>query len=73
VQTSTPTINYSDDLFYAMANISAVVGVDWYFGLPFNQSAVENKSDNIYEVAQTAQAILGERLLGLQMGNEPDL
>ncbi|KAG7535920.1 hypothetical protein FFLO_03591 [Filobasidium floriforme] len=71
--TSTPTINYSDDLFYAMANISAVVGVDWYFGLPFNQSAVENKIDNIYEVAQTAQAILGERLLGLQMGNEPDL
>lgn len=56
-----------------MANISAIVGVDWYFGLPFNQSAVDNKIANIYEVAQMAQGILGERLLGLQMGNEPDL
>jgi hypothetical protein len=72
-QTSTPTINYSYDLFYAMSNISAVVDVDWYFGLPFNQSAVDNKIPNIWEIAQAAQAILGNKLLGLQMGNEPDL
>ena len=56
-----------------MSNISAVVDVDWYFGLPFNQSAVDNKIPNIWEIAQAAQAILGNNLLGLQMGNEPDL
>jgi transglutaminase/protease-like cytokinesis protein 3 len=56
-----------------MANISSIVDVDWYFGLPFNQSSVDNKIDNIWQIAQTAQSILGDNLLGLQMGNEPDL
>lgn len=71
--TGTPTINYSPDLFYAMANVSSLVGTEWYFGLPFNQSAVENQIENIPEIVSKAQEVLGDKLLGLQMGNEPDL
>lgn len=71
--TTTPTINYSSDLFYAMSNISALVDTEWYFGLPFNKTDVENQIPNIPEVATYAQRILGDRLLGLQLGNEPDL
>lgn len=71
---SSPIINYSPALFYAMRNVSDIVDVVWYFGLPFNQSAVENGViPNIPQAAAAAQEILGDLLLGLQIGNEPDL
>jgi hypothetical protein len=56
-----------------MANISAITDTEWFFGLPFNQSDVDNQIPNIPEIAQYAQQILGSKLLGLQLGNEPDL
>ncbi|WVF70633.1 hypothetical protein IAT40_005426 [Kwoniella sp. CBS 6097] len=71
--TETPIINYSVDLFYLMRNITSLVGVDWYFGLAFNQSDVESPTGNVPIAATWAQEILGENLLGLSVGNEPDL
>ncbi|KAJ9114611.1 hypothetical protein QFC22_005484 [Naganishia vaughanmartiniae] len=71
--TVTPTINYSPDIFYMMSNISSTVDAHWFFGLSFNQSAVETMSPNVPLVAQTAQQMLGYHLLGLQLSNEPDL
>lgn len=51
-----------------LANVSALVDVNWWLGIPFNDT-----SDWRLEIAQTGEAILGERLLGFQVGNEPDL
>ncbi|WVR06098.1 hypothetical protein IAU60_003126 [Kwoniella sp. DSM 27419] len=71
--TETPIINYSVDLFYLMRNITGLVGVDWYFGLSFNESAAEDQTGNVPLAAHWAQEILGANLLGLSVGNEPDL
>lgn len=71
--TSTPQINYTPELLYLMANVSALVNAEWYFGLSFNQSAVESRSPNVALAASHAQQILGPNLRGLAMGNEPDL
>lgn len=70
---NTPIINFSLDLFYAMSNISALVGAEWYFGLAFNESDVTALTGNVPVVAEYAQKILGSYLLGLIVGNEPDL
>ncbi len=56
-----------------MANVTSIVGTQWYFGLAFNQSDVDSQSPNIPLAAHYAQTILGDSLIGLQMGNEPDL
>ena len=56
-----------------MANVSNIVDAHWFFGLSFNESAVETMSTNVPLVAQTAQEMLGYHLLGLQLSNEPDL
>jgi hypothetical protein len=40
--------------------------VKWFFGIPFNQT------DWRLGIAEEAQNILGDNLLGLQAGNEPD-
>ncbi|KAG8990220.1 hypothetical protein FRB90_001846, partial [Tulasnella sp. 427] len=33
--TTSPLLTITEDLVYAMNNISSLVGVEWYFGLPF--------------------------------------
>ncbi|WWD09674.1 hypothetical protein V865_007802 [Kwoniella europaea PYCC6329] len=71
--TDTPLINYSLELFYLMGNITSLVGADWYFGLSFNESAVDSPTGNVPIAAKWAQDILGEHLLALSVGNEPDL
>ncbi|WVW82605.1 hypothetical protein I302_104616 [Kwoniella bestiolae CBS 10118] len=71
--TDTPLINYSLELFYLMSNITSLVGADWYFGLSFNESAVDSPTGNVPIAAKWAQDILGEHLLALSVGNEPDL
>ncbi|WWC86516.1 uncharacterized protein L201_001393 [Kwoniella dendrophila CBS 6074] len=71
--TETPLINYSLELFYLMANVTSLVGADWYFGLSFNQSAVDDPTGNVPLAAKWAQDILGDHLLALSVGNEPDL
>lgn len=70
---NTPIINFSLDIFYAMSNISSLVGTEWYFGLAFNESDVTQLTGNVPVVAEYAQKILGSYLRGLIVGNEPDL
>ncbi|KAG8936126.1 hypothetical protein FRC03_011160 [Tulasnella sp. 419] len=65
--TAAPIVTYSEDLLYAMSNISSLVNVGWYFGLPFLNEA------QITPVANSVSSILGPTLQGLQSGNEPDL
>lgn len=56
-----------------MAEISTLTDTNWYFGLSFNETAVTGRSENIPLAATQAQSILGDKLLGLQLSNEPDL
>ncbi|KAF5347305.1 hypothetical protein D9756_009946 [Leucocoprinus leucothites] len=64
--TLTPAILYTIDMFYAAANISQFVNVNWFLGIPFNTT------DWRLDIAIHGQAILGDKLAGLQAGNEPD-
>ncbi|ORY23372.1 hypothetical protein BCR39DRAFT_507851 [Naematelia encephala] len=66
-------IEYTLDLFYAMANITNLVGTQWMFGLSFNESEVENPTGNPPLAAHYAQQILGPHLIGFGLANEPDL
>lgn len=51
-----------------MANISDLVNVGWYLGVPFNDTAPFR-----LDIVKYSTAILGDRLLAIQGGNEPDL
>ncbi|KAF9457308.1 glycoside hydrolase family 79 protein [Collybia nuda] len=64
--TLTPAVLYTLDLFHMAANISSLVNVRWYLGIPFNDTNWR------LDIAEHGQAILGDKLLGLQAGNEPD-
>ena len=55
-------------MFYLLANISSLANVKWYLGVPLNDT-----SELHLEVAQYGEQFLGDNLLGLQVGNEPDL
>ncbi len=44
-----------------------MVNVKWFFGIPFNDSVNWRLT-----IAEKSQTILGNNLLGLQVGNEPD-
>ncbi|KAL7419236.1 hypothetical protein Q5752_006073 [Cryptotrichosporon argae] len=70
---TTPIINYSPQLLETMANITGLIGTEWYFGLSFNESEVTDPTGNPAIAAQYAQAILGSSLKGMALGNEPDL
>ncbi|KAG5647391.1 hypothetical protein DXG03_000461 [Asterophora parasitica] len=64
--TLTPAVLYTKELFHLAASISSLVNVRWYFGIPFNDTNWR------LQIAEHSQAILGDNLLGLQGGNEPD-
>ncbi|KAE9392594.1 hypothetical protein BT96DRAFT_864152 [Gymnopus androsaceus JB14] len=66
--TQTPPLVFTPDLLNMMRNISELINVRWFIGIPFNDS-----SNFRLEIAQSAQAILGDYLIGVQAGNEPDL
>ncbi|KAJ7461813.1 glycoside hydrolase family 79 protein [Mycena galericulata] len=66
--TQTPAVIYTMDLFYMLSNISALVNVKWYLGVPFNDT-----SDFRLQIVEYGEAILGDNLLGIQVANEPDL
>ncbi|CAE7105895.1 unnamed protein product [Rhizoctonia solani] len=68
--TETPDVVFSSDLFTMMKNIGDLVDANFYFGLNFFNPDNET---NAVLVAQTAEKILGDRLIGFQLGNEPDL
>ena len=51
-----------------MGNISALVDIRWHLGIPFNDT-----SNFRLGIAELGEAVLGDYLIGLQVGNEPDL
>lgn len=51
-----------------MSNISALTNAKWFVGVPFNDTANPRLG-----IAEASERILGEHLLGFQVGNEPDL
>jgi hypothetical protein len=66
--TDTPPLVFTPDLLYMLGNISALVNVQWYLGVPFNDT------NNLrLGIVEQGEAILGDRLIGMQAGNEPDL
>lgn len=71
-----------------MSNISSLVNVDWFLGRFSIDDSIRNTTgadtyskgvpfDNTtnwrLDVVQRGQQILGDRILGFQAGNEPDL
>ena len=67
-QTDTPTIIFTDDLLYLMSNISTLTNVKWFLGVPFNDTI-----DIHMQIVEHGERIIGNNLLGFQVGNEPDL
>lgn len=66
--TSTPGLLFTAEIIYMLGNISALANIKWYLGVPFNDTA------NLrLQIAEVGEAVLGDNLLGLQVGNEPDL
>lgn len=51
-----------------MGNITSLVNTQWYVGLPFNDT-----TNLRLGIGEFGEQILGQSLLGLQAGNEPDL
>ncbi|KZP33152.1 glycoside hydrolase family 79 protein [Athelia psychrophila] len=66
--TQTPALIFTREILYMLANITSLAGVQWYLGVPFNDT-----SNLRLGIAEAGQAILGDNLIGLQCGNEPDL
>lgn len=66
--THTPALLFTADLLYMMRNISDMVNVYWFLGAPFNDS-----QNFRLQIVEQGQAILGQYLMAIQVGNEPDL
>ena len=86
-QTQTPAVLYTIDMFYMTANISSMLNVKWFLGMFISLRLNSPLSDNFFStlgipfndsvdwrltIAEKGQQILGDNLLGLQAGNEPD-
>lgn len=66
--TKTPAVTYVVDWFYMLSNITSLLPeLGWYLGIPFNQTDPFR-----LQIAELAENIMGDGLLGLQAGNEPD-
>ncbi|KIM82034.1 glycoside hydrolase family 79 protein [Piloderma croceum F 1598] len=66
--TQTPALMLSPELLYMMNNISNLVGVKWFLGIPMNDT------QNVrLQIGELGESILGPNILGFQVGNEPDL
>jgi len=65
--TYTPALLYTPQMFYLMANISALVNVHWYLGIPLNDTTHLRLG-----IAEMGEKVLGDYLIGFQVGNEPD-
>ncbi|KAH9943353.1 glycoside hydrolase family 79 protein [Epithele typhae] len=64
--TYTPTIAITPDLIYMLGNASSFLPLKWYLGIPFNDTNWR------FNIAEVAEAVLGDSLLGFQASNEPD-
>jgi hypothetical protein len=51
-----------------LGNVSSLVNIRWFLGIPFNDT-----SNLRLAIAEQGEKILGDYLIGLQVGNEPDL
>ena len=67
--TNTPPIDYTIELIYTLGNISALVPVKWWVGIPFDDI---HENPIRMDIANAAINVIGENLLGFQAGNEPD-
>ncbi|KAJ6507834.1 glycoside hydrolase family 79 protein [Mycena vitilis] len=65
--THTPGLLFTPDVLYMLANISGMVNIEWYLGIPLNDTTNPRLG-----IAEAGEAILGNRLVGFQVGNEPD-
>ncbi|KAF5353264.1 hypothetical protein D9756_008029 [Leucocoprinus leucothites] len=66
--TQTPPLVITPGFLYLMANVSSLVNVHWFIGIPFFDLTNPN-----LDIAVQGQQILGETMIGIQVGNEPDL
>ncbi|KAF7986462.1 hypothetical protein HWV62_31241 [Athelia sp. TMB] len=66
--TETPTLDFTAEVLYLLGNVSALTNVHWYLGIPLNDTANLRLA-----IAEVGEAVLGDKLIGLQVGNEPDL
>ncbi|KAH7103897.1 hypothetical protein BKA62DRAFT_828089 [Auriculariales sp. MPI-PUGE-AT-0066] len=66
--TNTPTLLYTKGIFEAMREASDLLGIEWFIGLPMNQTTPAR-----LDIAEVAQPILGDYLRSMHLGNEPDL
>ncbi|KAM5530653.1 hypothetical protein V8D89_015674 [Ganoderma adspersum] len=66
--TDTPVLDFTAEMIYLLANVSSLVNVKWYLGIPFNDT-----SNLRLQIAEAAESILGDNVLAFQVGNEPDL
>jgi hypothetical protein len=88
VKTETPTTVFTADLLYMLANVSALVNVHWYLGMFSSFCSITimgtgiglrtgipfNDTTNLrMAIAEAGEQIIGDHLIGLQVGNEPDL
>ncbi|KAG8689837.1 hypothetical protein FRC11_000282 [Ceratobasidium sp. 423] len=69
-QTEAPLIYFSPELIYSMKNVSSLIPTEYYFGLNWIDP---NNFTNLVLVAETVDSTLGDDLLALQLGSEPDL
>lgn len=85
-KTATPGLIFTAEAIYMLGNISSLVNVKWYLGesihpLKFDDEAQVisvgvpfNDTTNLrLAIAEVGENVLGDHLLGLQVGNEPDL
>ncbi|KAF9649324.1 glycoside hydrolase family 79 protein [Thelephora ganbajun] len=66
--TDTPALLFTRDLLYMMNNISNFVPVKWYLGIPLNDT-----TNLRLQIVTEGERILGNNIIGFQVGNEPDL
>ncbi|KAI0060119.1 glycoside hydrolase family 79 protein [Artomyces pyxidatus] len=66
--TGSHPLAYTEDWLYMLGNISDLTNTHWYLGVPFF-----NTTPFSLQIVEQGQAVLGDRLLGFQAGNEPDL
>lgn len=70
--TNTPDVFFTEDLIYAMANITDLVQTQWVFGAAFANDTVAGW-DSPLRVVDFVEQVLGDNLIGIQLSNEPDL
>ncbi|KAH8813538.1 hypothetical protein DL96DRAFT_1472740 [Flagelloscypha sp. PMI_526] len=64
----TSDLVYTADLLQMFRQISGLVTVKWFLGIPFNDTSMWR-----LDIVSTAEQILGPYVLGYQVGNEPNL